>query len=79
VERFDRHGLLDVQAVAAIQPISWFGRLIGNTDMHTGHLSFRPTAQSPAGAAQPAQEGFAPECRPAAAGGRTDLRSVCAG
>lgn len=53
-------GLLDAQAVAAIQHISWFGRLIGNTDMHTGNLSFRPTAQSPAGAAQPQQKGFAP-------------------
>lgn len=25
-----------------VQHLWWFGRLIGNTDMHTGNLSFRP-------------------------------------
>ncbi|QNK72844.1 type II toxin-antitoxin system HipA family toxin YjjJ [Variovorax sp. PAMC28562] len=27
---------------ARVQHLWWFGRLIGNTDMHTGNLSFRP-------------------------------------
>jgi hypothetical protein len=34
----------------AVQRLWWFGRLIGNSDMHTGNLSFRPVA----GAAGPA-------------------------
>lgn len=42
--RFAQAGLLadaDAQAVAVLW---WFGRLVGNTDMHAGNLSFRPVA-----------------------------------
>jgi hypothetical protein len=35
-------GLLDEEAVAAVRRLWWYGRLIGNTDMHTGNLSFVP-------------------------------------
>lgn len=34
--------LLDQDTQARIQRLWWFGRLIANTDMHTGNLSFRP-------------------------------------
>ncbi len=34
--------LLDVAAQPAISQLWWFGRLIANTDMHTGNLSFQP-------------------------------------
>jgi hypothetical protein len=34
----------DGAAHAAITRLWWFGRLIGNTDMHAGNLSFRPAA-----------------------------------
>jgi hypothetical protein len=34
--------LLAPQEVAAIELLWWFGRLIANSDMHTGNLSFRP-------------------------------------
>jgi hypothetical protein len=40
--RFAALGLLEPEAVSAIQHRWWFGRLIANTDMHTGNLSFRP-------------------------------------
>lgn len=35
-------GLLDQDTQARIARLWWFGRLIANTDMHTGNLSFRP-------------------------------------
>ncbi len=35
-------GLLAPADVGRIQHLWWFGRLIANTDMHTGNLSFRP-------------------------------------
>lgn len=35
-------GLLSTEDVRRIQLLWWFGRLIANTDMHTGNLSFRP-------------------------------------
>jgi len=35
-------GLLDATATSAIAHLWWFGRLIANTDMHTGNLSFQP-------------------------------------
>lgn len=35
-------GLLDDGALEAIELVWWFGRLIGNVDMHLGNLSFRP-------------------------------------
>ena len=34
-------GLMDADTVRAIELLWWFGRLIGNTDMHLGNLSFR--------------------------------------
>lgn len=40
--RFARAGLLAESDVQAIAVLWWFGRLIGNTDMHAGNLSFRP-------------------------------------
>ena len=35
-------GLLDNAAAPAILQLWWFGRLIANTDMHSGNLSFQP-------------------------------------
>ena len=43
--RFEAIGLLVPDAVACIQHLWWFGRLIANTDMHTGNLSFVPSGQ----------------------------------
>ncbi len=40
--RFAAAGWLSPQDLAAVQHLWWFGRLIANTDMHTGNLSFRP-------------------------------------
>ena len=37
-------GLLTADAAARVERLWWFGRLIANTDMHTGNLSFRPHA-----------------------------------
>jgi hypothetical protein len=34
--------LMDASQIAPIERIGWFGRLIGNTDMHAGNLSFVP-------------------------------------
>ncbi len=41
-ERIQANGLLDATAVERIRRLWWFGRLIANTDMHTGNLSFVP-------------------------------------
>ncbi len=38
-------GMLDAAAQPAIAQLWWFGRLIANTDMHTGNLSFQPLQQ----------------------------------
>ncbi|MBL0149263.1 MAG: type II toxin-antitoxin system HipA family toxin YjjJ [Ideonella sp.] len=35
-------GLIDEAMQAQIEWLGWFGRLIANTDMHAGNLSFRP-------------------------------------
>ncbi len=43
--RFAAAGLMAPDSVARIQHLWWFGRLIANTDMHTGNLSFRPQTQ----------------------------------
>ena len=40
--RFAAAGLLGADDVQRIQHLWWFGRLIANSDMHTGNLSFRP-------------------------------------
>ncbi len=40
--RFAAAGLLTPADLVAVQHLWWFGRLIANTDMHTGNLSFRP-------------------------------------
>lgn len=40
--RFAAAGLLAPDDVQRIAHLWWFGRLIANTDMHTGNLSFRP-------------------------------------
>ncbi|HEY0202136.1 MAG TPA: type II toxin-antitoxin system HipA family toxin YjjJ [Burkholderiaceae bacterium] len=42
--RLQGAGWLDDGAVAAIDRLWWFGKLIANTDMHCGNLSFRPHA-----------------------------------
>ena len=41
-ERFQAVGLLDAEAVERVRHLWWFGRLIANSDMHTGNLSFAP-------------------------------------
>lgn len=38
-------GWLDADDVARVARLWWFGRLIGNADMHAGNLSFRPSAK----------------------------------
>ncbi|HEX8012854.1 MAG TPA: type II toxin-antitoxin system HipA family toxin YjjJ [Casimicrobiaceae bacterium] len=35
-----RMGLLDAASVATVEHLWWFGRLIANTDMHVGNLTF---------------------------------------
>ena len=40
--RFVEAGLLAGEDGESIEYLWWFGRLIGNTDMHAGNLSFRP-------------------------------------
>ena len=42
VRRMAGAGLLADADVAQVAHLWWFGRLIGNTDMHAGNLSFRP-------------------------------------
>ena len=37
-----RHDWLAVETVETVSVIWWFGRLIANTDMHDGNLSFQP-------------------------------------
>jgi hypothetical protein len=41
-ERLGAIGLLSPDDIGRISRMTWFGRLIGNTDMHLGNLSFRP-------------------------------------
>jgi hypothetical protein len=41
-EALHRHGWLPADDVSRIGQLWWFGRLIANTDMHEGNLSFRP-------------------------------------
>jgi hypothetical protein len=58
--------LLSSEDVARIELLWWFGRLIANTDMHLGNLSFRPRREAtpqaersgPAAPAGPAVAGF---------------------
>jgi serine/threonine protein kinase HipA of HipAB toxin-antitoxin module len=40
--RFAAAGLLSADDVRRIERLWWFGRLIANSDMHAGNLSFRP-------------------------------------
>ncbi len=40
--RLQQHGWLNTDAVATVEKIWHFGRLISNTDMHDGNLSFVP-------------------------------------
>ena len=40
--RFAQAGLLSAEAVRQVELLWWFGRLIANSDMHTGNLSLRP-------------------------------------
>jgi HipA-like C-terminal domain len=40
--RLLRAGLIDAQGLECIHKLWWFGKLIANTDMHTGNLSFVP-------------------------------------
>lgn len=41
-QAFQDKGWLSAEDVARVALIWWFGRLIGNTDMHEGNLAFRP-------------------------------------
>ena len=43
--RFEAAGLMSPEAVLRVAHLWWFGRLIANTDMHTGNLSFRPNSE----------------------------------
>lgn len=45
-QRLHALGLLCADVVQHIDHLWWFGRLIANTDMHTGNLSFRPQASA---------------------------------
>ena len=40
--RFAQDGLIEPATVEHVRCLWWFGRLIANTDMHTGNLSFVP-------------------------------------
>ena len=40
--KLQQAGWLSAQDARAIEVLWWFGRLIGNTDMHDGNLAFRP-------------------------------------
>ncbi len=40
-------GWIDAQAAATMKRIHWFGRFIGNTDMHYGNLSFFLVSEKP--------------------------------
>ena len=44
--RFAAAGLLSPGDVQRVDHLWWFGRLIANTDMHTGNLSFAPQQQA---------------------------------
>lgn len=41
-QAFQEKGWLPAEDVTRVTLIWWFGRLIGNTDMHEGNLAFRP-------------------------------------
>jgi hypothetical protein len=41
-EALQRHGWLSAMDVSLIRRLWWFGKLIANTDMHDGNLSFHP-------------------------------------
>lgn len=43
--RLHAQGLLDTAVLEQVRRIWWFGKLIANTDMHLGNLSFRPGSQ----------------------------------
>jgi len=40
LSRLHESGLVDADTVRAVERLWWFGRLIANTDMHLGNLSF---------------------------------------
>lgn len=41
-EALSRHNWLDAESVSLVRRLWWFGKLIANTDMHEGNLSFHP-------------------------------------
>ncbi len=41
VARLHDRGLVDTDAIRAVDHLGWFGHLIANTDMHLGNVSFR--------------------------------------
>ncbi len=43
--RFEAIGLIEPQTTMRVRHLWWYGRLIANTDMHTGNLSFVPNGQ----------------------------------
>jgi len=43
--RLEQGSLLETGDVRRIEHLWWFGRLIANSDMHTGNISFRPSSQ----------------------------------
>jgi hypothetical protein len=46
MRRLEAIGLAARDAVRAVDHLSWFGRLVGNTDMHLGHLSFHVSSST---------------------------------
>ena len=44
-KRLHDDGLVDAETVHAIEHLWWFGRLIANSDMHLGNLSFYPRSK----------------------------------
>jgi HipA-like C-terminal domain len=72
--RLNRAGLLSTDDVQRIEHLWWFGRLIANTDMHTGNLSFRPQGPPAMLALAPAYD-MLPMLYAPLAGGEVPARS----
>lgn len=57
-QRLASAGWLTEAELAGVQVLWWFGRLIANSDMHTGNLSLRPGLKPGASASQPPRAGL---------------------
>lgn len=72
--RLSDAGLIDTSSVTRIEYLWWFGRLIANTDMHTGNLSFQPLGPPATLALAPAYD-MLPMLYAPLAGGEVPARS----